>query len=186
MKINQPLLARFFYGFLLLAGLWWIGVSAVPEANTSSGGIPAPQTGFLAPDFTLTTLDGQKVTLSNLRGQVILLNIWASWCPPCRAEMPAMQRVWEEYQFQGVVVLAVNSTVQDTLTDAQTFVTENVLTFPIPLDTQGEVTRLYRVSSLPTSFFIGADGVIREVVIGGPMAEALLRSRVEQLLKETR
>jgi len=152
----------------------------------TGGGIPAPQAGFLAPDFTLNTLDGETVTLSDLRGQVILLNIWASWCPPCRAEMPAMQRVWEEYQARGVVVLAVNSTVQDTPADAQAFVTENGLTFPIPLDTSGEVTRLYRVSSLPTSFFIGADGVIREVVIGGPMAEALLRSRVEQLIKEMR
>lgn len=186
MKINQPISTRFFYGFVLLAGLLWIWASAAPEGATTSGGIPAPQAGFLAPDFSLTTLDGETITLSDLRGQVVLLNIWASWCPPCRAEMPAMQRVWEEYQKQGVMVLAVNSTAQDTLADAQAFVTDNGLTFPIPLDTDGEVTRLYRVSSLPTSFFIGADGVIREVVIGGPMAEALLRSRVEQIIKETR
>ncbi len=186
MKLNQQIAAPLFYGFVILAGLFWIWFSAAPGGGTSAGGIPAPQAGFLAPNFTLDTLDGGTVTLSNLRGQVVLLNIWASWCPPCRAEMPAMQRVWEEYQEQGVVVLAVNSTGQDTPADAQAFVSENGLTFPIPLDTGGEVTRLYRVSSLPTSFFIGADGVIREVVIGGPMAEALLRSRVEQLLKEAR
>ncbi len=186
MKLNQPVTTRLFYGVVLLAGLLWIWASATPQGATTGGGIPAPQAGFLAPDFTLTTLDDETVTLPDLRGQVVLLNIWASWCPPCRAEMPAMQRVWEEYQSRGVVVLAVNSTVQDTPADAQNFVTENGLTFPIPLDTGGEVTRLYRVSSLPTSFFIGADGVIREVVIGGPMAEALLRSRVEQLLKEAR
>jgi peroxiredoxin len=186
MRLNQPVTVRLFYAFVLLAGLWWIWASAVPGGETTGGSIPAPQAGFLAPDFTLNTLDGEAVTLSDLRGQVVLLNIWASWCPPCRAEMPAMQRVWEEYRARGVVVLAVNSTVQDTPADALNFVTENSLTFPIPLDTGGEVTRLYRVSSLPTSFFIGADGVIREVVIGGPMAEALLRSRVEQLLKEAR
>jgi cytochrome c biogenesis protein CcmG/thiol:disulfide interchange protein DsbE len=115
----------------------------------------------------------------------VLVNIWASWCPPCRAEMPAIERTYQDWRDQGFVVLAVNSTAQDKLADAQTFVTQNSLTFPIPLDESGQVTRLYRVSSLPTSFFIGKDGLIREVVIGGPMAEALLRSRVEQLLKET-
>lgn len=186
MKLNQPVLTRFFYGFILLAGLFWIGRSAVPQGAATGGEISAPQAGFLAPDFTLNTLEGKTVTLSDLRGRVVLLNIWASWCPPCRAEMPAMQRVWEEYQEQGVVVLAINSTVQDTPVDAQNFVNENNLTFPIPLDISGEVTHLYRVSSLPTSFFIGADGIIREVVIGGPMAEALLRSRIEQLVKEAR
>lgn len=164
----------------------WIWLSAAPQGAATGGGIPAPQAGFISPDFTLPTLDGETVTLSGLRGRVVLLNIWASWCPPCRAEMPAMQRVWEEYQARGLVVLAVNSTIQDTPADAQTFVSENGLTFPVLLDTGGEVTRLYRVSSLPTSFFIRADGTIREVVIGGPMAEALPRSRVEQLLKETR
>ncbi|MCS6993629.1 MAG: TlpA family protein disulfide reductase [Anaerolineales bacterium] len=183
MRFNQQAIT---YSLILLAGLLWIGFSAAPQGSTTSGKIPAPQAGFLSPDFTLTTLNGETIRLFDLRGRVILLNIWASWCPPCRAEMPAMQRVWEEYRAQGVVVLAVNATSQDTLADAQAFVAENGLTFPIPLDTEGEVTRLYRVSSLPTSFFIGADGVIREVVIGGPMAEALLRSRIEELLQEMR
>ncbi len=186
MKLNQPLPRPIFYGLILLAGLFWIWHSAAPAGTTTAGKIPAPQAGFLAPDFTLTTLDGETVTLSNLRGKVVLLNLWASWCPPCRAEMPAIERIWQEFREQGLVVLAVNSTSQDTTTNAQAFVAENNLTFPIPLDIDGEVARLYRVNSLPTSFFIGADGIIHEVVIGGPMAEALLRSRVEQLLKEAR
>jgi cytochrome c biogenesis protein CcmG, thiol:disulfide interchange protein DsbE len=98
--------------------------------------------------------------------------------------MPAIEHTYRDYKDQGLVVLAINSTVQDQLTDAQAFVTANGLTFPILLDTSGEVTRLYKVSALPTSFFIDRDGLIHEVVIGGPMAEALLRSRVEQLLQE--
>jgi cytochrome c biogenesis protein CcmG, thiol:disulfide interchange protein DsbE len=184
MKLMQPGTTRIFYGLLLIFGLAWIWISSVPEGATTGGKIPAPQAGFLAPDFTLQTLDGQTVTLSDLRGQVVLVNLWASWCPPCRAEMPAIERTYQDWRGRGFVVLAVNSTVQDKLANAQTFVAQNGLTFPIPLDESGEVTRLYRVSSLPTSFFIGKDGLIREVVIGGPMAEALLRSRVEQLLKE--
>jgi cytochrome c biogenesis protein CcmG/thiol:disulfide interchange protein DsbE len=74
--------------------------------------------------------------------------------------------------------------VQDTAANAQAFVNENHLSFPILMDESGEITRLYRVQSLPSSFFIGPDGIIREVVIGGPMAQALLSSRVEKLLKE--
>ncbi len=186
MKLNQPGKRRLFYGFALLLGLFWIWYSAAPQNTTTAGKIPAPQAGFLAPDFTLTSLDGETITLSDLRGQVVVLNFWASWCPPCKAEMPAMQHTYQDFKDQGLVVLAVNSTAQDTLTAAQDFISQNGLTFPVPLDQSGEITRLYRVQSLPTSFFIGADGVIREVVIGGPMAEALLRSRVEKLLTEVR
>lgn len=180
----QPGKKPFLYGFLLLLGLIWIGISYTPPDSTTSGKIPAPQAGFLAPDFTLTTLDGQTVSLSTLRGRVILLNLWASWCPPCKAEMPAIERTYQAYKEQGFLVLAVNSTIQDSVESARTFITTNALSFPIPLDEKGIVTRLYRVQSLPTSYFIGADGIIREVVIGGPMSEALLRSRVESLLKE--
>jgi cytochrome c biogenesis protein CcmG, thiol:disulfide interchange protein DsbE len=171
--------------FLALAlALGWIWASRAPEGATTGGRIPAPQTGFLAPAFSLSTLDGQEIALDDLRGKVVLVNVWATWCPPCRAEMPAMQQVYEEYGEQGFEILAVNSTVQDTFANLDPFVAEYGLTFPILLDRQGDVTRLYRVMSLPTSFFIGKDGVIREVVIGGPMDEALLRARVENLLKE--
>lgn len=184
MDFMQPNSRRFFYGFLLVLGLGWIWFSAAPIGSTTQGKIPAPQSGFLAPDFTLKTLDGQSVTLSSLRGKVVLVNIWASWCPPCRAEMPAIERVYQDNKDNGFVVLAIDSTVQDTRANAQAFVAENALSFPILLDETGAATRQYRVQSLPTSFFIGADGVISEVVVGGPMAEALLISRVEKLLKE--
>jgi thiol-disulfide isomerase/thioredoxin len=174
------------YGIFLVLSLGWIWLSAVPASATTNNKIPAPQTGFLAPEFTLTTLDSQSINLSNLRGKVILINIWTSWCPPCRAEMPAIERVYQTYKEKGFVVLAINSTVQDTLANAQTFTLENKLSFPILLDERGIVTRLYRVQSLPTSFFVGSDGVIQDIVIGGPMSEALLISRVEKLLKAIR
>lgn len=183
MKFMQLNYTRFFYGFLLILGLGWIWFSTAP-ASATGGKIPAPQTGFLAPNFTAKALDGQTVKLSDLRGKVVLVNIWASWCPPCRAEMPAIEHTYQAYKNQGFMVLAVDSTVQDTVANAQAFVNENQLSFPILMDETGEITRLYRVQSLPTSFFIGPDGVIREVIVGGPMAQALLVSRVEKLLKE--
>ena len=184
MKFVQQNYARLFYGFLLILGLGWIWLSAVPASAIPGGKVPAPQTGFLAPDFTAETIDGETVRLSDLRDKVVLVNIWASWCPPCRAEMPAIERTYQAYKDKGFVVLAIDSTVQDTAANAQAFVNENKLSFPILMDETGEITRLYHVQSLPTSFFIGSDGIIREVVVGGPMAQALLSSRVEKLLKE--
>lgn len=184
MELMQPRMRRFFGGFLLLLGLGWIWLSAVPANTVTSEKIPSPQAGFLAPDFSAKTLDGQTVRLSDLRGKVILVNIWASWCPPCKAEMPDIEHTYQAFKEKGLVVLAIDATLQDTKANAQAFVTANQLSFPILLDESGEITRLYQIQSLPTSFFIGADGVIREVVVGGPMAQALLTSRVEKLLKE--
>lgn len=168
----------------LLLGAGWMWLSRAPQGSLTEGKIPAPQAGFLAPAVELKDLAGKTVRLSELRGQVILLNIWATWCPPCRAEMPAIQRAYEAYRAQGFNVLAVNSTAQDEAAAVAPFAAQYGLTFPILLDENGVVTRSYRVTSLPTSFFIGRDGIIREVVIGGPMDEALLKTRIENLLKE--
>jgi len=184
MKLTQQAYTRLFYGFLLALGLGWIGFSAIPANATTSGKISAPQTGFLAPDFTAKTFGGNAIRLSDLRGKVVLINVWASWCPPCRAEMPAVERVFQAYKKRHFMVMAINSTVQDTVANAHDFAITNKLSFPIFLDESGEITRLYHIQSLPTSFFIGPDGVIREVVVGGPMSEALLSSRIEKLLKE--
>lgn len=167
---------------LLLGGIW-IAVSANLPGGTSTPGIPAPQVGFLAPQFSLSTLAGDTVALEDLRGQAVLVNIWASWCAPCRSEMPAMQTIYQEFADQGFTILAVNSTIQDSIENAADFVQDYQLTFPILLDLDGQVTKLYQVTALPSSFFILPDGTIQEVVIGGPMAEALLRTRIENLLQ---
>ena len=179
----QSMQRRVVYITVLLLGLVWIAFSVDRSGASTNGRIPAPRAGFLAPEFALQTMDGETVSLASLRGQAVLVNIWASWCMPCRAEMPAMQRVYEEYKADGLVVLAVNSTVQDSADRAASFVQELGLTFPIVLDVEGKATGLYQVSALPSSFFVGRDGVIVEVVIGGPMSEALLRTRVEKILE---
>jgi cytochrome c biogenesis protein CcmG/thiol:disulfide interchange protein DsbE len=165
---------------LLALGLVWIGISRVDPGSVTAGRVPAPQAGFLAPDFTLETLGGQPTSLSNLRGQPVVINFWASWCPPCRSEMPAIQIIQDEYQ-GSISILAVNSTNQDTLENIQAFLGEFGLSFPVLLDQAGSVNRLYKVTSLPTTFFIDAQGIIREVVIGGPLTEAGLRARIESL-----
>jgi len=174
---------RITYSIILILGLAWIVVSADRTGTSTAGKIPAPQQGFPAPDFELKTTEGEIIKLSDLRGQAVLVNLWATWCPPCRAEMPAIEKVYNEYRDEGFAVLAVNMTYQDTFSDIAPFVEEYGLTFPILLDETGEVGTAYQLRSLPSSFFIDRDGIIREVVIGGPMAEALLRTRVEEILK---
>lgn len=188
-RYNQPMIeitTRRWYvlSFTLLAlAAAWIALSAAAPAGVTGGRPPAPRAGFAAPDFELPAADGQAVRLSDLRGQPVLLNFWASWCPPCQAEMPAMQQVHLAYADRGYVVLAVNTTYQDAESDALAFVRDRGLTFPILFDRDGSAARLYEVRAMPTSFFIDAQGIIREVVVGGPMAEGLLRAQAEQMLE---
>ena len=172
-----------FIGILVLAAAW-IVVSADKNGASTAGLIPAPQAGFLAPGFTLETIEGESITLSDLRGQVVLVNFWATWCPPCKAEMPAFEQTYKDYTDEGFVILAVNAIQQDSVEAIDSFRAANGLTFPILLDTNGDINRAYQVRSLPTSFFVGKDGIISEVVIGGPMAEALIRSRIEELINQ--
>ena len=179
----QPNQRRTIFILILIVGLAWIFVSADRAGTSTAGEVPAPRQGFLAPDFTLQSLDGETYTLSELRGQAVLVNLWATWCPPCRAEMPAMQKMYEEYKEQGLVILALNMTYQDTPSAVLPFAQEYGLTFPILLDTTGDVGNKYELRSLPSSFFIDRNGIIQEVVIGGPMAEVLLRTRIESILE---
>lgn len=165
----------------LLFGAAWTWYSAVDTASAEQ--LAVPRQGFLAPDFNLQTSEGETIRLSDLRGRPVIVNIWASWCVPCRAEMPALQQVYEEYKDEGFTVLAVNATAQDNPADAVAFAQEYGLTFPILLDTEGRVVSQYQVSAFPSSYFIGPDGKIREVIIGGPMSEALLSIRAQELFE---
>jgi peroxiredoxin len=174
---------RIAYVLILGLGLAWIYLSADRSGMSTAGQIPAPQQGFLAPDFELQTPSGETIKLSELRGQAILVNLWATWCPPCRAEMQSIEKVYQEYKDRDFTVLAVNMTYQDDPGAIPPFVTKQALNFPILLDETGEMANAYQLRSLPSSYFIKPDGIINEVVIGGPMAEALLRTRIEAILK---
>lgn len=177
----QPKQRRVLLTLILLAGLAWIASSADRTGTSTAGRIPAPQKGFLAPDFTLSTPGGEEISLATFRGKPVLVNFWATWCPPCRAEMPAIQRAYTEYAPQGLIVLGVNSTAQDNPLDIAPFITEYGLTFPILLDETGEVARKYELASLPSTFFVGRDGVISEVVAGA-MSQFLLDTKIQEVL----
>ena len=125
----------------------------------------------------------QVVDLSQFGGKKVFVNLWATWCPPCRAEMPTIEAMYQEYKDQGFIVLAVDMTYQDDPFEVVPFTQEHNLTFPILLEETGDVAATYQLRSLPSSYFINREGIISEVVIGGPMSEALLRTRIEQILK---
>lgn len=131
--------------------------------------------GYAAPDFELMTIDGETARLSDFRGKKVLLNMWASWCPPCRAEMPDMQRFYEEQRANEIVILGVNLTTAERSPEVvPRFVEQFGITFPVVLDDEGEVADRYRVSSIPTSYMIDSRGVIRQKVVG-PMDAEMMR-----------
>jgi peroxiredoxin len=169
---------------VLALGAGWTWASRVPGSFAAAGAIPNPHRGFPAPDFTLEALDGAPVSLAGQRGQVVLVNLWASWCGPCRAEMPAIQQVYDANRTRGLQVLEVNSTVQDDEVSARGFARDLGLSLPILLDRDGEVGRRYQLRSLPTSFVIDRKGVIREVILGGPISAAVLQTKLDPLLDE--
>lgn len=125
-----------------------------------------------APDFELETFDGGTLRLSDLEGKVVVLNFWASWCPPCRWEMPFFETMWNEYRDQDVVFVGV--AMSDTLEEAQGFAEESGVTYPIGLDDTGEIVRAYEVYSLPTTFFIDKEGQVQRRLTSAAN-EALLR-----------
>lgn len=170
----------------LVLGFVWTVASRIPSAvGAPLSSSPSPHKGFLAPDSTLDTLDGSEITLSELRGKIVVINFWATWCLPCCVETPTLEKSYEQYKDSGVIVLGVNLTNQDVVSEVESFVQEFQLTYPIPLDRDGSISnRLYQIRGLPTTFFVNREGIIRTVLVGRPMSETFIRSKIEALLQE--
>ncbi len=168
---------------LFVAGLGWVYLTRAQDPTLlvpPGQRPPSPQVGFPAPDFSLAGVDGQTRHLADLIGQPVILNFWATWCPPCQAEMPALQALAGDDGNQGITVLGVNQA--EGLDQVRGFLQNKGIDFPVVLDTNAAVSQAYRVRSLPTTFFIDREGVIDEIVIGGPLSRALLESKVQSLL----
>jgi peroxiredoxin len=177
-----------FASVLILGSLFILATRVQPPLTTTAPTTasdavmaPAPLVDHPAPDFTLSSVGGTKVALSDLKGQVLLINVWATWCPPCRVEMPTIQAAYEQYHDQGFTVVAVN--LQEDPSAVATFMREQQLTFPALLDSDGQVSRIYQAVSLPSSFFVDRRGMIR-AVYHGLMPRSIIAGTVEQLLRE--
>jgi len=151
------------------------GVDRVASFSSELIGVIEPQRpeeGVLAPDFALLTPEGGRLVLSDFRGKTVVLNFWATWCPPCRAEMPELQAAWEERQSsEDFVVLAVN--LDETPFEVNRFFEDFGLTFPVVLDVGGSVADHYGVRGLPATFFIDPAGVLRSKNLGPVFGELL-------------
>ncbi len=172
--------------FLATGGVYLIlGSSSATEVSpTKAPNEVAPSTGSVkvgnpAPDFALPSLDGKTVRLSDLRGQVVLINFWATWCPPCRMEMPAIQDAYEANHQKGFTVLAVS--VAEPASSVRSFVQEFGLTFTPLLDSKGEVSSRYQAMGLPTSIFVDREGIIRAIHVGA-MTPAQINDYLAEVL----
>ena len=134
----------------------------------------------MAPGFELSSLDGQVVSLSDFRGKPVFLNFWATWCGPCRFEMPFIQKMYEGLSNEGLVVLAVN--VQENPTRVKEFVESFGLTFPVLLATNSEVPLTYNIRGIPATFFIDKNGIIQDIKIGAFASEVEIASRLNKIM----
>lgn len=132
----------------------------------------------MAPDFQLQSLDGKELKLSDLKGKKVILNFWASWCPPCKAEMPHFQKFYLDHMNENIEIIAINLTTQeDSKTDIVEFVDDYGLTFPVLLDFNGVLGKTYQAITIPTSYMIDSQGFIRKKIVG-PMNQELLEQVV--------
>ncbi len=156
--------------------------SAMPAVSRQATGQAAalPLAGHMAPNFTLTDLQGRTVSLLSLRGRPVVINFFASWCPPCKMETPDLVNMYQQYG-EKVQFLAVNMAPDDTLSGVQEYVRAFGVPYPVLLDSSGAVEATYGVIDIPTSFFIDSKGVIMSRVVGF-MPPVMMRAKVAQLL----
>ena len=132
-----------------------------------------------APDFTLATFSGKTISLQDLRGKPVVINFWASWCPPCRIEAPLIERTWRAYKNRGLIFLGIN--IQDRKQDALNYIREFDITYPNGPDPTGEISIDYGVSGLPVTFFVSGSGeVVRRWV--GAIDKSVLINSIEEIM----
>ncbi len=210
----RVLLRRVVYPLLVIAAIaaviWWLeyrdqggavsptgeryGPVEYPAGLVPAGAGVSAAEGDIAPNFLLELLDGGELRLSDLRGSPVVINFWATWCAPCRKEMPQLVQAYDRHRNDGLIVVAVN--LQEGKDTVRPFARDFGMDFPIVVDRDGEVGDAYRLPGLPTTFFIQRDGTIRSVFTGpflaqqqgtevrGAIEESELERRIAQILGE--
>jgi peroxiredoxin len=151
--------------FRILLSLFILVVSLPSIAQQAGKGLTQLPDRPQAPDFVLTDIDGNQYRLSDYRGQVVIINFWATWCPPCRAEMPSMQRAWQQLEKEGTLMLGINvGEDEDTIFQ---FTANYPVEFPLLMDQDSRVINQWPVRGLPTTFVVSPEGKITYRAIGG-------------------
>jgi len=149
--------------------------------DTASPGDTEKSVNNKAPDFSLKDAHGRSLSLSSLRGKVVLINFWATWCPPCKAEMPSMNRLYNEIRNRGFEIVAIST--DNSLSTIRDFLARNRIDFPVLFDETKSVTRQYHVFSMPTTFLIDRNGMIVEKFYGEEdWTDPAIRKKIEKLL----
>jgi len=175
MKKNWLLIAAFIFIPL------WTGWSQDLDKVLSDLGFDLPTEEFPVPEFSLTSLSGEEVSISDYRGKVVFLNFWATWCPPCRAEMPSMQEVYERWEDKDFEMVAVN--LREDNKTVEKYMEEGGYTFPVLMDKEGQIGGLFGVTGIPTTFMVDKEGRLIARLVGTrewdvPEFEALLEKLV--------
>jgi peroxiredoxin len=196
---RHPVVALLWIG-AIVAAIWYIGYGpGLPFLNSSSSasiasdstfvslqsqgiklgsaGGPAPKIGGQAPDFTLLSVDGKAVRLSDFRGKSVVLNFWATWCPPCRKEFPELVALYNANKDRGLVVLGIN--LQEPPDQVRKFAQEYGATFPIVIDIDADVAGQYRLLGLPMTWFIDPQGILRAQQVG-VLTKGILTDKLDQ------
>jgi peroxiredoxin len=168
---------------------WWLKVFALGLIVISlfpglAQAGEVTQVGSKAPDFTLANLDGESVSLSDFRGGSVLINFWATWCPPCCSEMPYIQQTFEQWGSEGPVILAIN--IGESHSAARKFAQEQKLSLPILLDSEKKAARDYQVRYIPTTFLIDKEGKIQAIKIGAFRSKAELEDFAVRVNEEAK
>jgi cytochrome c biogenesis protein CcmG/thiol:disulfide interchange protein DsbE len=160
--------------------VWLMGWGILnKEGVTGNSGINRLE--GLAPEFKLPLFDGSEIQLSELVGQPVVLNFWASWCPPCREEALHLERVWRQYNNEDVRIIGIN--IQDTSEDGMAHIREFDVTYPNGLDFDGSITVQYGVIGLPTTFFVNRRGIVDRRWVG-PISEEQLKNWIDELVTD--
>lgn len=193
----------------IAAVIWWLeyrpdagstspageryGPVSLPSALLPPGADVLPKEGALAPDFLLETLDGDELRLSDLRGQPLVVNFWATWCSPCRKEIPELVAAYDRFRDEGLVIIGVN--LQESEGIIRRYADDFGMEFPIVIDRRGKVADQYRLLGLPMTFFVDREGVVQSVFIGpfqgetqgtnvqGAIGESDLEKRIAEIME---
>ena len=176
-----PRLAGLALAAVLVVALVAVLAYGMANRTAPTGQSGATRVGKPAPTFAMDLYGGGELSYGPDLGEPVVLNFWASWCPPCREESPLLERTWKQYRDRGVLFVGVDT--QDTEQDALAYIDEFGLTFPNGLDVDGEITVAYGVVGLPVTFFIGSDGVVKRRWVGA-LTESQLLPWVEDLASE--
>ncbi len=157
---------------ILVPGLLITGCSDNPN-QVAQVGIPAP-------DFQYQDADGQSFSLSDLRGNPVLINFWATWCSPCRIEMPYLQQIYDRFSGKGLVLLAINN--GESSSRVGEFMQSQGFSFPVLLDIRGSIAQSYNIVGLPTTFYIDKDGIIQDMKVGAFRSVAEIENGLSKIM----